>query len=167
MRPPRAEDFDAWAAMMADAESASHIGGPLPRAMAWRGFTSVAGAWHVQGFGMFSVLDRASGRWLGRVGPWYPDGWPGREVGWALARSAWGHGYATEAAAAAMDFAFDTLGWDEVVHSIAPDNHASQRVARRLGSTLRGPARLPEPYTELAVELWGQTRTQWRARPSA
>ncbi|MGA7297671.1 MAG: GNAT family N-acetyltransferase [Rhodanobacteraceae bacterium] len=164
MRPPRAEDFDSWAAMMADAENSRHIGGPLPRALAWRGFTCVAGSWQMQGYSMFSVLEKSSGRWLGRVGPWHPEGWPGREVGWALIRAAWGQGFAIEAATAAMNFAFDTLGWDEVVHSIAPDNVSSQMLARRLGSSLRGPAQLPAPYEDLAVDLWGQTRTDWRER---
>lgn len=70
----------------------------------------VAGSWSLLGFGMFSVLERDTGRWVGRVGPLHPDGWPGDEVGWGIARGAWGRGYATEAAAAAMEWSFDILG---------------------------------------------------------
>src|SRR3546814_17538372 len=68
--------------------------------------------------------------------------WPGNEVGWTFHRDAWGKGYATEAATAAMDYAFDTLGWDRVIHCIDPDNLASQRVALRLGSQNQGPGKL-------------------------
>ncbi|HEV7122757.1 MAG TPA: GNAT family N-acetyltransferase [Rhodanobacter sp.] len=164
LRPTRAEDFDGWAALMGDEGNSRHIGGPQPRAMAWRGFLSMAGAWAIQGYAMFSVIEKGSGRWVGRLGPWYPEGWPGTEVGWGLAREAWGKGYATEGAAAAIDWAFDTLGWAEVIHSIAPDNLASQGVARRLGSILIGPGRLPEPYQDSRVELWGQSRDAWKRR---
>ena len=96
LRPPRAEDFEPWAEFMADPEAARWIGGPLSRAMAWRGFLTVAGAWEIQGFGMFSVLERDTGAWVGRLGPWMPEGWPGPEVGWGIVRSRWGRGYATE-----------------------------------------------------------------------
>jgi len=164
LRPTRAEDFDGWAALMADPESARHIGGQQPRAVAWRGFLSMAGAWAIQGYGMFSVIEKSSGRWIGRLGPWQPDGWPGTEVAWGLLRDAWGKGYAPEGAAAAIDWAFEHLGWAEVIHTIAPDNVASQSVARKLGSSLRGPGQLPEPFTDVAIDLWGQTRAQWRER---
>lgn len=85
----------------------------MPRSLAWRAFMTMAGAWYLQGFAMFSVIEKATGRWIGRLGPWYPEGWPGTEIGWALVRDSWGRGYATEGAAAAMDWAFSTLGWKE------------------------------------------------------
>ena len=66
-------------------------------------------AWALQGFSMFSVIEKASGDWIGRLGPWAPEGWPGTEVGWGIVRSAWGKGYATEGAAATIDWAFDTM----------------------------------------------------------
>jgi RimJ/RimL family protein N-acetyltransferase len=164
LRPTRTEDFEGWAAMMVDPDVARFIGGVQPRHVAWRGFLSMAGAWAIQGFAMFSVIEKSSGAWLGRLGPWFPEGWPGSEVGWGLVRDAWGKGYATEGSAAAMDFVFDTLGWAEVIHPIDPDNDGSKRVASRLGSTLRGAGRLPVPLDKLPVEIWGQTREQWRQR---
>jgi RimJ/RimL family protein N-acetyltransferase len=166
LRPPLLEDFDGWAELMGDDESARFIGGAQPPALAWRGFLTLVGAWQVQGFGMFSVIERASGRWIGRVGPWRPLGWPGTEVGWGLVRSAWGRGYAHEAAAAGIGWAFEHLGWHEVVHCIAPENTASIRLAERLGSVNRGPGRLPPPFEEARVDIWGQTRDEWRARGS-
>ena len=119
------------------------IGGVQTPAMVWRTMCAVAGAWTINGFSMFSVLEKASGRWIGRLGPWMPIGWPGTEVGWALAREAWGKGYAVEGAAAAMDWAFDGLGWSDVIHAIDPANTRSANVARRLGSAHLRDAVLP------------------------
>lgn len=167
LRPPVRDDFDRYAEMMGDPEAARYIGGVKPRAAAWRGFLQMPGAWAVQGFAMFSVIDRADGRWLGQVGPWQPEGWPGTEVGWSLHRDAWGHGYAAEAAVAAIGWAFEHLGWQEVIHCIDPDNHRSERLAQRLGSRLRGPGRLPAPFEELTVRVWGQSRAEWEGQPRA
>ena len=168
LRPPRMEDFDAYAENALDAEASRYLGGPQARSVAWRGFMSMAGAWALQGFAMFSVIDKASGDWIGRVGPWMPEGWPGTEVGWGIASWAWNRGYATEAATAAIDWAFDVLGWDEVIHCIDPDNVASIAVAEKLGSSNRGRGRLPAPYEASVIDIWGQTRREWRdRRPSA
>jgi RimJ/RimL family protein N-acetyltransferase len=164
LRPPRAEDFDEWAAFMADEPASRWIGGPLSRAMAWRGFLTVVGAWEIQGFGMFSAIERDTGLWVGRIGPWMPEGWPGPEVGYGIVRSRWGRGYATEGAAASIDWAFDALGWTEAIHCIDPANAASIRVAERLGARRRGPGRLPEPMDAVPIEIWGQTREEWRSR---
>lgn len=150
--------------MMLDEPTARFIGGVMPRPVCWRQLMSMIGAWHAVGFAMFSVIERSTGRWLGRLGPWQPDGWPGPEIGWAIVRDTWGRGYAVEGAAAAADWAFDTLGWDRMIHSIAPANRPSQRVAEKLGSRNQGPGRLPAPFTNDPVDIWGQTREEWRAR---
>lgn len=164
LRGPRPEDFDGHAAFMADEASAHFVGGVQTRHMAWRGFLQIAGAWSIQGFSMFSVVLKSTGEWIGRVGPWMPEGWPGTEVGWGIARAHCGHGYATEAAAAAMEWAFTDLGWDEVVHVIDPDNEPSVAVAKKLGAVKRGPCVLPKPLDIHTVDLWGQTKAEWRAR---
>jgi RimJ/RimL family protein N-acetyltransferase len=164
LRPPRAEDLDAWSEMMTDELAARFIGGVMPRAVCWRQLMTMIGAWHSQGFAMFSVIEKETVRWIGRVGPWQPEGWPGTEIGWALARDRWGSGYAGEAAIAATNWAFETLGWVNIIHSIAPDNLASQRVAQKLGSRNLGPGQLPPPYQNDRVDLWGQTRDEWSRR---
>ena len=163
LRPPRLADLEAWAEMMLDEPAARFIGGVMPRSLCWRQLMTMIGAWHAQGFAMFSVIEKASGRWIGRLGPWRPEGWPGNEIGWAIARDCWGKGYAVEGATAAADWAFEALGWTEMIHSIAPDNAASQRVAEKLGSRNLGPGQLPAPFTESRIDLWGQTRDEWMA----
>ncbi|HSC09904.1 MAG TPA: GNAT family N-acetyltransferase, partial [Rhodanobacteraceae bacterium] len=59
LRPTAPEDFEPWAAFMADIEASKFVGGPQPRAVAWRGFLSMAGAWAMQGYAMFSVIEKS------------------------------------------------------------------------------------------------------------
>lgn len=162
LRPPELGDYPPYVEFAADPQSMRFIGGVQVRQTAWRAFMTMAGAWALQGFAMFSVIEKATGRWVGRVGPWVPDGWPGTEIGWGIARAACGKGYATEAAAASIDWAFANLGWTDVIHVIDVGNAASQRVAKKLGSINRGPGRLPAPYDGLAVDIWGQSHADWR-----
>jgi RimJ/RimL family protein N-acetyltransferase len=164
LRPPRVEDLDAFSEMMLDEPTARFIGGVAPRAVCWRQLMTIIGAWYAAGFGMFSVIEKNSGRWIGRLGPWQPEGWPGPEIGWAIARERWGQGYAVEGAIASTNWAFDTLGWTRIIHSIAPNNLASQRVAEKLGSKNLGPGKLPPPYVNDRVDIWGQSREDWRYR---
>jgi len=164
LRPPRLEDFEAWAAATADPVSMKYLGGPQARSTSWRGFTTMAGSWAMLGFGMFSLIEKTSGRWIGRAGPWKPEGWPGTEVGWSIAREVEGKGFAFEAAVASMDYAFDVLGWTEIIHCINDDNQRSWALAQRLGSARLRRARLPPPYEEIEIQVWGQTRDDWRKR---
>src|SRR5579863_3061022 len=166
LRPPEIADFDAWCEMMADEEAARFVGGAMPRETVFRVMATMTGHWALLGYGMFSIIEKSTGRWIGRLGPWQPDGWPGTEIGWGLMRDVWGRGYATEGAAAAMEWAFLELGWTEVIHSIAPQNLRSQAVARKLGSRNRGHGRLPPPYEGSTIEIWGQTREEWMAARS-
>jgi RimJ/RimL family protein N-acetyltransferase len=164
LRCPSLDDLDRWAEMMADIDVARFIGGTAPKPTVWRAIMQMVGAWEVTGISMFSVIEKSSGKWVGRVGPWQPFAWPGTEVGWGLHRDAWGKGYAYEAAVASMDYAFDVLDWPVVIHCINPLNARSQALARRLGSTIQGRATLPPPVEHETVDIWGQTRGEWRAR---
>jgi len=131
LRGWRADDIDAYAAIAADPEVMRFMGGPLDRMDTWRQMAVFAGHWVLRGYGLW-VVER-DGELIGRVGLLRHEGWPGLEVGWLLGREAWGHGYATEAARAASDYAWRELGAEELISLIAPDNHASARVAERLG----------------------------------
>jgi RimJ/RimL family protein N-acetyltransferase len=166
LRCPQEADLDGFAEMMADEEAMRFLGGVKPRTEAWRTLATLAGSCVIRGYTLFSVIDKASGEWLGRIGPWFPEAWPGTEVGWGLKRSAWGKGYAVEAAEASIGFAFDRLGWDEVIHTIAPDNTPSQAVAKRVGSRYLRAGRLPEPIS-IDLDVWGQSRAEWAARKTS
>ena len=137
MREWRGEDLDAYAAIYADPEVTRFLGGPVDRTDAWRRMALMAGHWVVRGYGNWVLERREDGRMIGRAGLWQPEGWPGLEVGWLLARDAWGHGYATEAGAASCDWARRELGAPEIISIIALANTASRRVAERLGMTVR------------------------------
>jgi RimJ/RimL family protein N-acetyltransferase len=77
LRPPVREDFEAFAAFMADERTARYVGGVLPRSLAWRQFAAVAGSWMLNGYSMFTVIEKSTGAWIGRSGPWMSEGWPG------------------------------------------------------------------------------------------
>lgn len=164
LRVPEKADFPRFAEMMAD--PATHfIGGPLTRGDAWRRFLMMPGAWLTQGFGMFSFVEKSTGLFMGQAGPWQPDGWPGTEVGYACHPEGRGQGYVTEACTAAIDWAFDVLDWQDVIHSVDPDNAASANVAKRLGSQLLRTGKfLPAPLDVKDINIWGQSRSEWRAR---
>ena len=164
LRPPVQEDFPFWAGLMADEVASRFIGGPQVPAMAWRGMATMTGSWVLKGFGMFSVLERDTGKWLGRAGPWAPQDWPGPEIGYALIRDAWGKGYAYEATSAAIDWTLDHLGWSEFIHIINPENAPSIALAKRLGAVKHGPGQMPPPYQNDVIDLWGQSAAQWRQR---
>lgn len=128
-------DLDAYASMHADPEVMRYLGDgvPLSREDAWRSMAVMAGHWTLRGFGMWAVEEKSTGALIGRVGLYEPEGWPGQEVGWTLAREHWGRGYAFEAAEASLDHAFHTLQWPRAISLIDPDNQRSIRLAERLG----------------------------------
>ncbi|MEZ5972555.1 MAG: GNAT family N-acetyltransferase [Hyphomonadaceae bacterium] len=172
LRPPKQEDFDGFAAMAQEEETMRFIGGLAPRDAAWRGMASLAGSWALLGYGMFSVIRRDTGEWIGRLGPWRPGGkegnWPGDEVGWGLRTSAMGQGFAQEGAVAAIDWAFATLGWDHVIHCIDKHNVPSIKLAERLGSQLeREDVQLAPPFEAQKIDLYGQSKAAWKARKNA
>jgi RimJ/RimL family protein N-acetyltransferase len=135
------KDLDAWAAVCADAEVMRHIGtgGPVGRDVAWRHLAMYLGQWALLGYGVWAVQRQSDGRLIGSAGFLNPEGWPGCELSWMLAREAWGQGYAQEAASAARAYGRDALGLDDLISLIRPDNTRSTRLAERLGARSEGP----------------------------
>lgn len=135
LRPFRADDIEAYAALCADPEVMRFLGdrGVLGRDDAWRQMAMLVGHWTLRGYGIWALEERATGVLAGRAGLHYPDGWPEPEIGWALARPFWGRGLAYEAARAAMDYAFTQLGWTRAMSLIDSANTRSIRLAERLG----------------------------------
>ena len=141
LRAFRKSDLDDYAALNADPEVLHYLGAgtePWNRGRSSRHLAFLLGHWQLWDAGTWAVEDKETGTFLGMVGFSSPEGWPGFELGWTLVRSAWGHGYATEGARAAMDHAFTVWQRDRIISLIAPANHASIRVAERLGERLEG-----------------------------
>ncbi len=161
LRMFRESDTDAYAEMLADPEVMRFLDGkPLSRQEAWRNMAMLIGHWHLRGYGFWAVEEKSGGELVGRVGCWRPEGWPGFEVGWALRRRFWGRGYATEAARASVEYAFESLGQTRVLSLIAPDNVNSIRVAERLGERPRGEWEV----FGMKVIIYGVGREEWEAR---
>jgi RimJ/RimL family protein N-acetyltransferase len=141
LRPWRATDIAQNTAMLSDPGTARFIaadGKPVrDELIGWRNAAVMAGHWALHGAGMFAVEEKSTGNFIGRVGPWFPPGWPGFEVGWGIAKAARGKGYAVEAARASIDWAFANFELDEILHCIDCENTASQAVAKSLGATRR------------------------------
>ena len=141
MRRWRAEDRAPFAAMNADPEVMHYFPAVLDRAASDSVADRIEQRFDEQGFGLWALELAATGEFLGFTGlnP-MPPGVPGAggmEVGWRLARAAWHHGYATEAAVAAVDVAFQGAGLAELWSMTAVLNQPSQAVMRRLGMTPR------------------------------
>ncbi|MBV8536674.1 MAG: GNAT family N-acetyltransferase [Alphaproteobacteria bacterium] len=163
LRGWRESDFDPYARMMADADVARFIGGAMARNDAWRSMATIIGHWAVRGYGFWVVERKTDGAFLGRIGLWQPEGWPGVEVGWGLDRPYWGQGYASEAAHAAFDHGFRTLPVARLISLIDPKNTPSQRVAERLGEVKGAPATIVLFGNSYTLDVWEMTRERWQA----
>jgi RimJ/RimL family protein N-acetyltransferase len=129
-------DVEPYVRMMADPDVCRFLGDgrPLERTDAWRQLAMLIGHWELRGFGLWAVEERESGRFIGRIGCYEPEGWPGFEIGYTLARDAWGRGLGREGAAAALAFARRVLGRTTIISLIRPANRASIAVAEHLGA---------------------------------
>ena len=131
-RAPSMDDLDDEIAFFAT-ERARGVGGPLPKEQVWRSLCGVIGHWCVRGYGFWGVEEKATGRYVGRVGPWSPMGWPEPEIGWTVMEWAEGTGMAHEAAIAARAYMYEHYGWTTAISLIAHFNYRSQTLAQRLG----------------------------------
>ena len=139
MRRWREADREPFAALNADPETLRFFPATLDRAASDALIDRLEQRFDEQGYGLWALEIAATGEFIGFTGlnP-MPDGVPGAggmEAGWRLARHAWGHGYATEAARAALDVAFNGAGLPEIWSMTAVLNLPSQAVMRRIGLT--------------------------------
>jgi RimJ/RimL family protein N-acetyltransferase len=135
MRPLTGDDFDDYATMLSDPQVADGLAenaGTSPED-AWRSLTLFIGHREIRGYSHWALVEKATGRFVGRAGPWQPHGFPGLGIGWCLAREHWGKGYATEAARASLDYCLTELRAREVISIILPGNLRSVLVAERIG----------------------------------
>jgi len=166
LRTWREADIAPNTAMLSDPETARYITADrkavTDELSGWRNAVIMSGHWALHGFGMFVVEEKSTGKFAGRVGPWFPPTWPGFEVGWGLAREFRGKGYAVEAAGAAIDWCFATFELDRIIHCIDRENTASQAVARRLGAEK---GREVDLFGHVA-DVWVTSREKWRLSPA-
>ena len=140
LRPLVADDLDALAAFYGDPQVMRHVGGgrALTHEETRASLERMMANFQRAGYGQWAVVERSSGTFLGRAGilEW-PDLGPSgeTEIGYLLGRPYWGHGYATEAALAARDWAWRELGLRRLVSLILHGNDRSVRVAEKLGET--------------------------------
>ncbi len=158
-------DLDAWVDMMSDEDTVRFIGGQtMGRAASWRQMAMLIGHQAVRGYSFWSTIEKSSGDFIGRVGLWSPEGWPEPEIGWTIHRNYTRRGYAKEAGAACIDYAFETLEWQRTIHVIGEENIASIKTAEALGSKrLYKIDKLP-PFGDVQCWAYGQTREEWKKR---
>jgi len=136
LRPFRLADFESYAAMCANPEVMRYIDDVQDRESAFRSFCASLGHWEVRGYGPWALEESATGSVIGRAGLFHWERFPSIEVGYLLEPSAWGKGYATEAAERSIRFAREVVRARGVVSLIQPDNTASIRVVEKLGAKL-------------------------------
>lgn len=141
LRPFTNSDHDAIHAVYADPEVMRYVGHGAHRTAAEtaRALRGYADALRARGYGFVAVIERSTGAVIGDAGlhPLAGRG-PDVELGYTLARAAWGRGYATEVAGALIEHAFGSLGVPRVMAQVEPDNARSRRVLEKLGMTQRG-----------------------------
>ncbi|HSJ52304.1 MAG TPA: GNAT family N-acetyltransferase [Anaerolineae bacterium] len=139
-------DVDTLVALWSDPEVTRYVGGPREPEQLRASLVADLAAAAPPSRDLWTVVEKASGRVVGNCGLLEKtvEGQPEVEVAYVLARWAWGHGYATEAAAAVCKYAFKVLGLRRLVSLIDPPNAASLRVAARLGMRLKGETTRPD-----------------------
>jgi ribosomal-protein-alanine N-acetyltransferase len=170
LRPPVVGDAPAAAEFLTDPDVMRFLGGAT---VALEHVSEVVEKWRQRwernGMGPFMIQRRQDGRFLGRAGIliWDTRSWTQAafsdagtyaqpELGWALVRTAWGHGYATEAARAVRDWARRQPGINRLISLIASENVASQRVAQRLGAS---PAETVTLFDSSDAVVWVHPKT--------
>ena len=152
-------DFAGFCEAMSDAETMRFIGGaPLCRAGTWRSMAMLVGHMAIRGYGFMSAIEKETDQWVGRVGPWFPEGWPEPEIGWMIHPGFTRRGFAREAAAACVEYAFGTLGWDRVMHVIGEQNIGSIKTAESIGSKRSYPVTHLPPFGKTNCWVYEQSR---------
>jgi ribosomal-protein-alanine N-acetyltransferase len=159
------EDIAPLAAIYADPEVERQLV-PMSRDATEEQVAYLLAHWEVEGFGLWAVEHRETGRFIGRIGlirhtdfTQEPDP---VEVGWTLERAVWGQGLATEGAMASLRFGFDTLGCDRIISITRPTNTASRRVMEKCGLTYQGATF----WREIDHVWYAIDRDRWKAAGS-
>ncbi|WP_375550857.1 GNAT family N-acetyltransferase [Rhodophyticola porphyridii] len=152
LRRLKATDLEGWDQFFLS-DRAQYVGGGSESgdALSWRVFSSLLGHWDLRGTGPFAIEKLQDAQVIGMAGPWYPRGWPERELTWSLWGADYeGFGYATEAVKALRRHVTSDLGWDRIVSYVDPANDASIKLCRKLGCSEDPAIALPDDDPTLA-----------------
>ncbi|WP_308295122.1 GNAT family N-acetyltransferase [Streptomyces sp. NK08204] len=152
LRPLDTSDVDVFVELHADPKVNRFVGAFSPQ-QALERLTVVERQWAERGHGLCAIELKSSGEYIGRSGLQYWEQFDEVELGWTLRAEHWGHGYATEAAQACLDWGFATLEADYFTALMRPGNEPSVRVAERLGFSPRRQDKLNgSPVTVYALD---------------
>jgi ribosomal-protein-alanine N-acetyltransferase len=166
-------DREPFAAMNADPQVMEHFRTTLTKVESDAMVDRIDARFEEHGFGLWALEVAETGQFIGFTGLSVPrfeaHFTPAVEIGWRLARSSWGHGYASEAARCALDFAFENLGLSEVVSFTSRTNRRSQAVMDRIGMANDPTDDFDLPWVEEGHPLrrhvlWRMTAERWRLR---
>jgi RimJ/RimL family protein N-acetyltransferase len=135
LRGPQKRDLAAFTAWITRSERMAAVGGPGTERDAWRGFIAGIGHWQWHGYGFFTVTEKETGIAVGRVGVINHVEWPQPEMAWHMFDGFEGRSYAFEAACVVREWAGRTLGLEQLISLIAPNNTRSLALATRLGAS--------------------------------
>ena len=155
LRPPHESDFETLCAFGSSADRMRFLGGPVDANKTWATFLADIGHWALRGYGLFAIELTESGTFVGRAGVIFHHYNEEPELAWHLFEGFDGHGYATEAAAAARDWYYAHTGNGPLMSWCNVDNLASQAVARRLGATFE---RLDTTKSGYKGQIWRHQR---------
>jgi RimJ/RimL family protein N-acetyltransferase len=145
-------DHPAYAALLSDPEVTRYMGtgAAITSDLAWRSMASLLGHWQMLGYGIWGVALK-DGPLIGHAGFIDFPGWPGFELAYMFGKAYWGHGYAREAAGAALQVAREDLMRERVISLIREQNAASIKLAQGLGAVREGQVELMGSSAEVYV----------------
>jgi ribosomal-protein-alanine N-acetyltransferase len=133
LRPLAATDEDNLFALFNDPDVMRFLGPLIPREKTATILQTALAHWQQRGYGIWAVQDKASGKFVGRLGLRFLDDIGETELLYTLNKEFWGRGLATEAGAAALAFGFGRAGLGRIIALARPDNVGSWRVMEKLG----------------------------------
>lgn len=134
LQAPDSSCDHAYQQFYTDPDASHFYGGPLTPQAAWARLAAVLGNWHLQGFGVWALREKATGSIIGTCGFWQGKGWP-RELTWWIDPQSRGKGYALEASQAAIAHAYDVFAWTSVETYMNDTNLAARGLVEKLGGS--------------------------------
>ena len=166
LRVPEPADAEAlmgimWAPDVVETKQVTLLQPPGGLELALKNTRDMIRQWELRGYGQWCVVERTSGQVIGCVGFYHPPRpWPGVDLGWVLHPSRWGHGLATEAAIAALEWLWTHTAVDRVISLIAPDDLRSMRIATKIGERFERAD--VDPFHGEPVHVYSITRSDSR-----